>query len=294
VKPDPKSLIINQPKRNLMIGQIPNTKTHECFSPSLRWLKIYTILLIVAFLMTFFFKRPARPVLEVKNVHYVDCLGSNFLFRGGLPLTGEPPVFNYRGLKQSIVKAGQKAGVIVPSEFYMIDVNLLNIENPEDAGRILIEQQFFQAKSQLGRVQIWGMNGTGLSVNDPALADCREYLARNLDQWLNDKLISRVKQLRKLLESPAPGFHDKARMPVVIYIHCVAGCDRTGEFSGAYYLRYLHKSWEEVNAINRSLSGGNRPFSCKNYRAVQWYSLWLNLERGFNLNWREEFFCSGR
>jgi hypothetical protein len=258
-----------------------------------KWLSLYIILAIAAFFIVTFFKRTGtpikRPVSEVKNVHYVDCLGSNYLFRGGLPLTGKPPVFNYRGLKQSIIKAGKKAGVTVPSEFYMMDVNLLNIENPEDAGRILTEQQFFQAKPRLGRVQVWGMNGTGLSLNDPKLAASREYLARNLDQWLNDKLVKRVKQLRKWLERPAPGFNGKVKPPLVIYIHCVAGRDRTGEFSGAYYLRYLHKSWEEVNTINRSIHRNNRPFGRKNYRAVQWYCLWLNLERGYHLNWWKEF-----
>jgi hypothetical protein len=276
----------------------PGTKSLMTNRPNIMQVLIYIMLAIAAFLLVFFFKRAgnhvARPVLEVKNVHYVDCLGSNFLFRGGLPLTGEPPVFNYCGLKQSIVKAGLKAGVTVPSKFYMIDVNLLNIENQEDARRILIERQFFQAKPKLGRIQVWGMNGVGLSVKDPALAASREYLARNLDQWLNDKLASRVELLRGLLEKPGPRFHGKARLPVVIYIHCAVGCDRAGELSGAYYLRYLHKSWEEVNAINRSKCRGNRPCGCKNYRAVQWYCLWLNLKRGFNLNWWKEFSCSGK
>jgi hypothetical protein len=275
----------------------PNIRSLIEKNPNIMQILIYIMLAIAAFLLVIFFKRVshvARPVFKVKNVHYVDCLGSNFLFRGGLPLTGAPPVFNYRGLKQSIVKAGQKAGVTVPSEFYMIDVSLLNIENPEDAKRILIEQQFFQAKPKLGRVQVWGMNGAGLSVTDPALAASRKYLARNLDKWLNDKLTSRVELLRELLEKPGPRIDGKERLPVVIYIHCAAGCDRAGELSGAYYLRYLHKSWEEVNANNRRLCRGNRSYGCKNYRAVQWYCLWLNLKRGFNLNWWKEFSCSGK
>ena len=182
----------------------------------------------------------------------------------------------------------------IPSSFYLIDVNFLNIENPEDAQRILVEQRFFQSKPKLGRIQVWGMNGSGLSVKDPAVATCRQYLARQLDQWLNDKLAYRVETLRKWLEGGLPTFHGQTNLPIVIYLHCVAGCDRTGEFSGAYYLRYLRKSWEEVNALNRSMCNHNRPFGCKNYRALQWYCLWLNLERGFSLNWWQDFPCSGK
>ena len=146
----------------------------------------------------------------------------------------------------------------------------------------------------LGWIEVWGMNGTGLAANDPVLAPSREYLARNLDGWLNDRLPSRVETLRRWLEGSSSHFRDQTNLPIVIYIHCVEGCDRTGEFSGAYYLRYLNKSWEEVNALNQSMCHHNRPFDCKNYRAVQWYCLWLNLERGFALNWWKEFPCSGK
>lgn len=238
-------------------------------------------------------RRTEWSVKEVANVHYMDSVGSNFLFRGGLPQTGNPPAFNYNGLKQAIMNAGKRAGVKVPSSFYIIDVNFLNIENPKDARWIAVEQKFFQTNPTFGRIQVWGMNGIGLHINDPRLAANRLYLARNLDSWLNDRLARRVEILRGWLEGPA-FVNGNTKLPVVIYMHCAAGCDRTGEFSGAYYLRYLHKSWEEVNAINRSMCKHNRPFGCKNYRAVQWYCLWLNLERGFTLNWWKDFACSGK
>ncbi len=261
----------------------------------LRNIFLYLILGIAAFLCVVHFGSGGPGVIkEVSNVHYVDSVGTNFLFRGGLPQTGNPPVFNYKGLKRAVINAGKQAGVKIPASFYLIDVNFLNIENPKDARWISVEQRFFRTKPALGRIQVWGMNGIGLNVNDPALAANREYLARNLDQWLNDKLAKRVETLRGWLEGPSPAGHGQIKLPIVIFIHCVAGCDRTGEFAGAYYLRYLHKSWEEVNALNRSMCHRNRPFGCKNYRAVQWYCLHLNLKHNFKLNWWKEFTCSGK
>ena len=264
-------------------------------------LGIATFLLVISF--NFIVQSNKWIVREVPNVHYMDSVGSNLLFRGGLPLTGRSQTFNYSGLKQAIINAGKQAGVKVPSSFYILDVNFLNIENPADAQRIAVEQRFFQCRPKLGRIRVWGMNGAGFSVNDPFLIANRMYMARNLDNWLNDRLAGRVEILRSWLENSALAYGEakssssipgKNPLPVVVYIHCVDGCDRTGEFSGAYYLRYLHKSWEEVNAINRSMCNRNRPFGCKNYRALQWYCLWLNMERGFSLNWWKEFSCSGK
>ncbi len=259
-------------------------------------LYLYIALALVACLMVIVngqvkLLQPVVP--EVRNVHYIDTVGQNLLFRGGLPQYGNPTVFNYDGLKRAIIQAGKRAGVKVPDAFYLFDVNLLNIESPADAPRIWTEQSFFRAKPGLGRIQVWGLNGTGLHVNDPALAGKREFLARNLDNWLNDRLPLRIETLREWLESPPGHFTGNRNLPVVFYIHCVAGCDRTGEFSGAYYLRYLGKSWEEVNELNQTMCPKNRPFGCKNYRALQWYALWLNLQRGFALHWWQDFRCSG-
>ena len=259
-------------------------------------LYLYVVLAIVACLMVIIngqveLLKPVVP--EVGNVHYIDAVGQNLLFRGGLPQYGTPAVFNYDGLKLALTNAGKRAGIKVPDAFYLFDINLLNIENPSDAQRILTEQDFFRAKPGLGRIQVWGINGIGLHVNDPALAGKREYLARNLESWLNDRLASRVETLRGWLESSPSTFTGNRNLPVVFYIHCVAGCDRTGELSGAYYLRYMGKSWEEVNVLNRSMCRHNRPFGCKNYRALQWYCLWLNLKRGFSLHWWKDFSCSG-
>jgi len=184
--------------------------------------------------------------------------------------------------------AGKKEGVKIPSAYYLIDVNLLNIEKPNDAKLISMEYQFFKAKPYLGQIQVWGMVGTGLSATDPLLS-CRGYLARHLDQWLADKLVTRVEILRKWLTGGPMFIRKKNPLPIVIYVHCVVGCDRTGELIGAYYLRYLLKSWEEMNALNRSMCPRNRHFGSKHYRATQWYAHWLDLKYGIPLKWYQNF-----
>jgi hypothetical protein len=241
------------------------------------------------------YSHSSESVHNVHNVHYVDSSGRNFLFRGGLPLTQKHQVFNYNGLKQAIITAGITAGIKVPNDFFIIDVNLLNVEEAKDRERIYVEQQFFKTNPRLGFIQVWGMVGTGISATNPSLASNRDYLGRNLDSWLCDRLSSRIEILRQwLMGSSWPDSSVTANLPIVIYVHCVAGCDRTGEFIGAYYLRYMNKSWEQMNALNQSMCPHSRPYHCRNYRADQWYCLWLNLERGLALNWQKEFPCSGK
>jgi hypothetical protein len=255
-------------------------------------------LVIIAFLAILYSGHPERFYFRstklVSNVHYVDSAGPNFIFRGGLPLIKNQQVFNYNGLKQAIIEAGKRAGVRVPGKFFIVDVNLLNVENPADRERIFVEQQFFKTNPNLGFIQVWGIVGTKIRATEPLLAGCRNYLGRNLDGWLSDRLGKRIEIVRQWLTGQRPVSGIPPNLPIVIYVHCVAGCDRTGEFIGAYYLRFMNKSWQEMNALNQSMCHHNRPFNCRNYRATQWYCLWLDLEKGFSLNWRQEFPCSGR
>lgn len=78
----------------------------------------------------------------VENVHYVDSVGSNYLFRGSEPLNdlGE---FDYNGLKDAIISAGNEANIIVPELFYILDINLHSLENSHDIEMVRKEFYFF-------------------------------------------------------------------------------------------------------------------------------------------------------
>ncbi len=72
--------------------------------------------------------------------------------------------------------------------------------------------------------------------------------------------------------------------PVVIYVHCFGGCDRTGELIGSY------KSWEEMNSLNKGccrIDGktGETIYAAENCDALRWYGPWLNLNFGRSIRW---------
>jgi hypothetical protein len=232
-----------------------------------------------------------RALVDVANVHYVDSFtsprGTNFLFRGALPLTGDAAngyTFNYGGLKSAINKAAISANVKIPEDYKLIDINLLQWEIPDDVPKIQAEYNYFNENSDKGLFMFWETKGTGLCPFEPPLSTegVQTFLAQNLDLWLSDMLISRTDDLRLALEISEP--------TTVIYVHCNGGDDRTGEMIGAYYLRHLNMTWSEMNAHNHKFAGG--PFGCNNYRAVLWYAIYLNLKFGHPTDHEQPFECN--
>lgn len=237
-------------------------------------------------------------VLFVDAVPYPDGSGRyNFLFRGPNPLTSTQPYqFQYGLLEDNMMTAAAAAGFQLSQPFHLIDINLLQWENANEVPMIEAEYNFFQDNPGLGEFQFWETNGTGLCplqppLNDPAV---QQYLATNLPLWLTDRLADlppdqqppgRMQQLRYWLEA-------QNDMPNVIYAHCEGGKDRTGELMGAYYLRWLNKSWAEMNELNYRVEPSNRPFGCNNYRATLWYCMYLVEVFGFPLDYSQAFECA--
>lgn len=226
----------------------------------------------------------------VSNVHYVDSAGANFLFRGGNPVDGDDK-FNYTDLHDEIISAGNKSGVEVPRSFYLIDINLLNQVYNEDMDNLLDDFEFFDAHPNLGKLIFWDTKGSDLDPGDSLVnsnASFKKFLLNNTEGWLNDNLVVRVDTLRELLTGSGSQFGIKG--PIVIYVHCIAGCDRTGELIGAYQMRYMNQSWQDVNSITGQYCSGSA-ISCNNYKAMKWYCLWSNEKYGFPQDCEKSYQC---
>jgi len=237
-------------------------------------------------------------LVDPYNVVFVDRVNDNFLFRGPNPVVkNQPPdqtySFDYGGLTTAIGVAAERAGQTLPWPYHLIDINLLQWENANEVPMILTEYNFFQYAQGLGEFHFWETNGTGLCAVEPPLSEpaVQDYLAKNLGIWLTDNLADqppdqnpgRMQQLSVWLNA-------ENVLPNVIYAHCEGGMDRTGELMGAYYLRFMKKTWAEMNCLNYQI--GNRPFGCNNYRAVLWYAIYLNKVFNYNIDYNEAFPCA--
>jgi hypothetical protein len=226
------------------------------------------------------------------TLRYVDTVNGNFLFRGGAAITTGPdgqPVFDYDGLTSAIAAAPNLPPTppLPPSSSYYLVV--VNLEHSNEGTNLTAETNYFSnppGQQSVGQMQFWDTYGTALcyfEIPDPQL------LTATLGEWLPDPLIWRVATLRSWLEDPALNLPlqplpDPAQ-PIVVYVHCDGGCDRTSEMIGAYRLRYMPASWTMETAWSNMCN--EHPcvnvMGCNNYRAVEWYAQWLNLTQGFSL-----------
>jgi hypothetical protein len=220
----------------------------------------------------------ALPSPLVRHVHFVDQTPDrrNFLFRGGDPNVGRDGKFDYDGLVQSIQLAAERVRVALPSKFYLIDINLTNLEAGGDAPRTIAEWSFFNANPHLGKFIFWETHGTKDNASDPTVpAGLKQYMIEHFPVWQGDQLVTRMAELRTML-------YTNFTLPVVLYGHCDCGCDRTGETMGAYYMKWLNYSWDFTNKLNTEFA--ERPMMCEEYLAMQYYCLYLNHAEGKRLD----------
>jgi protein tyrosine phosphatase len=88
------------------------------------------------------------------------------------------------------------------------------------------------------------------TLSPDAAAEYQQFLARTLQYWQADQLVSHTEYINKLMYNETLL---AMKQNVVIYVHCTSGCDRTGELAGAYRMRYHNQTWEQVNQENTSI-----------------------------------------
>ena len=211
----------------------------------------------------------AREVFDPKRVHFVDRVGNNGLFRGNEPIAKGDDTFSYDTVVAEIrKKALQEANWVLPDQFYMIDLSFESIEEHD----ITAELQYWMKYPERGYYLKWSLFGAPFSPSSIKKASIREYIAEHI--WVLDKLPERLSNLRQSLETWNNG-------TLIVYGHCEAGCDRTGEFMGSYLMQYKNKtimeSWESDTS-----SCGREPYHVSEY-AMQWYCEHLK-DQGYELN----------
>ena len=229
--------------------------------------------------------------MSVDNVRYVDTVGNNFLYRGGKALTTDPNtgkiIFDYGGLQTAIANVPNPPPTPLPSSYYLVVVNL---EHSNEGTNLSAETDFFSnppGQQSQGQMQFWDTYGTDQCYfqTDPAK---QKTLLATFDQWLPEPLIWRVATLRSWLEDPSTlplqPLPDPTQ-PVLVYVHCDEGCDRTSEMIGGYRLRYMPSSWTMQTAWSNMCNEHpcSNVMGCGNYKALQWYAFWLNQTQGFSL-----------
>jgi len=220
-------------------------------------------------------------IVFMEKYEYTDNQGAkigNFLFRGNQPKIFEngTHVFGYEKLRKFLNdELYQKEGTYLPLDFYLIDIKFIyNMDDPFERADILLDENFFAQNPSLGEVRFEVILGDD---SDPhfEFPKEREKKARKLSSWQHDNLPVEIPKLRQLL-------YTEANKPVVIYIHCEHGTDRTGEIAGSYAMKYLKMGYQSVIDWNEKI--GKRHLLPNHKWAIAWYCYYLSLVEKFDLH----------
>ena len=207
-----------------------------------------------------------------------------YLFRGNTPV--ESKKFAWDKLRSVLAQtAKQEYNITLPSQYYVVDVSLLNFTEED----LTIEEKFFKENPQLGHLVHWTI--VGMLINGTDLPDwLRKEAALYEKKWdFEDRLLERVPQLHDWLweANSTQSFESHGYVkgtPLVFYIHCEAGMDRTGEVSGSYYLKYLKWTYMKTLAYDYHVENNPRPIEYLSQNALNWFCWHLYYTEGYPLD----------
>ena len=193
---------------------------------------------------------------------------TNFLFRGNMPVINKK--FCYKELIKNLEEVLQKHDFVFPSSYYMLDVSYVNSYIPGEKQDLQAEEEFWEANTERGRLLHWPIVGS--TVRPPGDATViksiiNQYMKRSLDH-----LDLKVPALHSTLTT------EYSDVSWLIYTHCEAGVDRTGEVSGAYYMQFLNITFGEAVKVDNSIV--NRDMYEDSRNELQWYCYYLKFEKG--------------
>jgi len=221
------------------------------------------------------------------RVHHVDALGAAHLFRGPAPVANES-TFVFDELRATVQNvARREAGATIPDEFALIVVSLLQAVKPSEGKELKAEEDFFDSLPPPPQGPASAANGTRLvkwpivgDLTAPSSAATKQICLQHAAQYDSrpDHMVTKTTELRGILETAAAL---DPPQPTVVYFHCDAGMDRTGEVYGDYKMMYGNQTYEQVYAYDNTIEGpGGRKIHDVSNNALEWMCLYLQQQPG--------------
>lgn len=189
--------------------------------------------------------------------------GTNYVFRGGNPVVRD--VFAYEALLNQM---NLTVAHNLPGNVYMLVINLLNPSVPAEASYIDAEIAYWAANPTQGNTVLYTSLGAPYAPYGFSNSSIEEKV-ENLSSFM-DPLDVWISYTHQQLVSWT------GDVPLIIYVHCTCGCDRTGEFSVGWYMQYQGDSLVEARTINTDLI--QRDMFTQNLDAAEWYCFYLKYQ----------------
>jgi len=230
---------------------------------------MYSSLFVVVFLVVL-----CGAATDIEHVHFVEQ-ETGYLFRSGNVDVGASDTFAYDQLvSQMKTMIATEGKLTLPASFYLVDFNLLNPSDSGDLANIKAETAYFAANPHKGEIVQHKIIGE--TTNPFDIKNQTELIekAKTFGNWSRDALPSFVEEIRRTVVT-------KTDPATVALVHCICGCDRTGEVVGSYYMQYMGMSLHDAHELDKQIAG--REITRENYQALYWQCFYLKYAKNFNI-----------
>ena len=217
------------------------------FTRAIKKIFLTAVTLLLVLVIIFFMIQKNSKNLNRDRVALVDVIGNSYIFRGNNPFVTKngKRVFAYDELKSQFNEILQQQGYDAVQNYHLIDISLLDLD---EYYTLQEEKSFFSKNPEYGGVMI------NISTLSPSLlfegfAESNfvtKHITTDYSQWVTNTL--------EEIHEMASRQTDK---PVIIYIHCDGGRDRTGLIVAGYRMLFNNMNYAQVKLKNVNEVGRN-------------------------------------
>jgi hypothetical protein len=204
------------------------------------------------------YKETKTHGFDTEKLYLLDHRKDAFLFRGNLP--EKHGCFAQKELHDAITIYLDQMNIMLHADYIFIDVSLLNPK--KEKAKINVERKWFKDHPELGVMFLHPLYGS--HINPCKLT----HKIRNFS--IEHEHVDGLQHLMKRLNDY---MIIKRDVPLVVYFHCAAGVDRTGEASACYMMQFKGMSFDDAVTLNNHI--GKRHVHAHMMNAIRWYAYYL-------------------
>lgn len=204
------------------------------------------------------FADESTEAFDPSLLYLLDQNGGTYFFRGNLPQIDDE--FCYGPLLSAMNTELAKINKSLSHNVQLLDLSLLNYGS--ETPLIEVEQDWLSANADLGHFWLNSLFGARFNPCD-------------LPQWLRNFILkhSDVDGLKMLTAKLKAIMVEPHATDYVIYMHCNAGKDRTGEAAACYLMQYFGYSFDQAMQLDVQIAG--RELMHHSQYAICWYAFYL-------------------
>lgn len=207
-------------------------------------------------------------VVDRKRVILVDQIGQNLIFRSNSPADPKAGTYDLELLFSYMRDEAQKHGIEFPEDFTVDAYSFLNFFEPSHRDP---EIDYFSQHPEY-KLTSKIIVGNFVSPNKYSKSIIK-YMAKHYEKWNFDSM----GKLATLMHDSLVEQGDK---PKIIFFHCVAGEDRTGQVFGAY--KMLFNNWSYKQALDFDNQVEDRDIRSMSRHGLTWFCYYLKYAKNVN------------